>query len=76
MIAAHLGRCVGCNHFGRLHGPRNDACEHCLRRCTLRFLELAARVRVDPEFAAACYRELPAAWRAKFEVTFGVPPGC
>jgi hypothetical protein len=74
MIVAHLGHCVGCNRFGRLQGSGHDACLHCLGRCTARFLELARRVRRDPVFAAEVYRQLPEAWRTKFEMTFGVPP--
>lgn len=76
MITGYLGRCVGCNRFAPLRGPRNDACARCLRICTLRFLELAARVRREPDFALACYRQLPEPWRHKFEITFGIPPGC
>lgn len=73
-MIAQVGRCVGCNRFGRLRGPWSDACIVCLRRCTARFLELARRVRRDPSFAAEVYRQLPRAWRAKFEASFGVPP--
>jgi hypothetical protein len=73
MIVA-VGRCVSCNRFRRL-GFHSDACTACLRRCTARFLDLARRVRNDPVFAAEVYRRLPEAWRYKFEVTFGRPPG-
>jgi len=74
MIVAHLGPCVGCNRFGRLYGQRSDACIGCLRRCTDRFIALARRVRRDPAFAAMVYRQLPEAWRKRFEMAFRVPP--
>jgi hypothetical protein len=75
MTVIHIGRCVGCSSFGRLHGPCHDACRECLRRRGIRWLELARRVRHDPGFAAQVYRELPEVWREKFETTFGIPQG-
>ncbi len=75
MNIVHVGHCVGCSRFGRLHGPCSDACRRCLIRGGIRWLELARRVRSDPAFAAEVHQQLPEAWREKFESTFGVPPG-
>jgi hypothetical protein len=72
-MVIHVGRCVGCSGFGRMYGPRHDACSRCLRRRGPRWLELARRVRHDPDFAARVYRELPEAWRNNFTMTFGTP---
>lgn len=70
MTVVHVGRCVGCNRFGRLLGTRNDACLRCLQRKTARFLELARRARVDPLFRDEVRKRLPEAWLTTFDAAF------
>lgn len=75
-VVVRIGRCVGCNRFGRLGGPCEDACDDCLfgLRRGPRWLELARRVRSDPGFAAQAYAALPESWRDHFHAVFGRPP--
>jgi hypothetical protein len=70
VTVVHVGRCVGCNGFGRLHGVRNDACSSCLRRRRARFLELARRARVDSIFRGEIRKRLPEVWLTRFDAAF------
>ena len=70
-----IGKCVGCNGMGRLEG---DACHECISSPNRgpRWLELARRIRTDPEFALACYtRCRNDGDKAIFISKYGLPPG-
>lgn len=77
VATSHIGRCVGCNNMRRL---QTDACEECLGAPNRgpKWLELARRVRNDPEFALACFNRLPKeppAHRIAFVEKYGLPAG-
>lgn len=48
-VVGEIGPCSVCRRIGRLE---RAGCARCVNRLGLRFVELAARVRGDPRFAA------------------------
>lgn len=73
-VVGEIGACSVCRRTTRLE---YGGCAECVARCGSRFVELAARVRTDPWFAAAVLGAIQEpAHRRIFVEYFGAEEDC
>lgn len=70
-----IGKCVGCRSTGRLY---DGACNECLSspKRGARWIELAKRIKDDPEFALICFNKCQEVrQKIAFIEKYGLPDG-